>query len=294
MAHLAIRGHSTRGSEVINILEMLGGINKWEYLGDRQLCVYYINCDGIINYTSNIKGYNLKIFTLDEFIEKYPYKVGDKVGVVNKILEYEIWKMEWNGECIIYYLSYENNYGNIPFNSKELRPYKEHDVSIGNYYCIAENNRAIIDNNNNDIQSIPKIIFDNCESDEVELDLGDNFEIKYKDEKPYVARKKPKYPKTYEECCDILNINKNDSVTHGYKNRLLDCFHKLIICRDAYRKIANWEPNWNDDNQEKWGISFYQGGIYYTNSMLNFSSKEIRDTFRENFKELIEECKELL
>ena len=105
---LSIIGHSTRGQEVIEILEMLGGINKWEYLGDRQLCVYYINCDGIINYTSNIKGYNLQIFTLDEFIEKYPYKVGDKVEFIKyddeEFTVYEILDVKWTGTTIEYTL----------------------------------------------------------------------------------------------------------------------------------------------------------------------------------------------
>ena len=105
---IAFRGDLTRGKEVINILEMLGGINKWDYLGDRQLCVYYIDCDGIINYTSNIKGYNFQIFTLDEFIEEYPYKIGDKVEYIKYDDEefnvYEILDMKWTGTTIEYTL----------------------------------------------------------------------------------------------------------------------------------------------------------------------------------------------
>lgn len=33
MANLAIKGHATRGSEVIELLEMLGGINKYKHKG---------------------------------------------------------------------------------------------------------------------------------------------------------------------------------------------------------------------------------------------------------------------
>lgn len=105
---IAFKGDLTRGKEIINILEMLGGINKWDYLGGRQLCVYYIDCDGIINYTSNIKGYNFQIFTLDEFIEKYPYKIGDKVEFIKyddeEFTVYEILGVKWTGTTIEYTL----------------------------------------------------------------------------------------------------------------------------------------------------------------------------------------------
>lgn len=123
---IAFRGDLTRGKEVINILEMLGGINKWEYLGDRQLCVYYINCDGIINYTSNIKGYNLQIFTLDEFIEKYPYKIGDKVEYIKyddeEFSVYEILNVEWTGTTIVYTL---DSFG-LTCLKKDIRPFISH------------------------------------------------------------------------------------------------------------------------------------------------------------------------
>lgn len=295
MKQLAIKGHLTRSSEVINILEMLGGINKWEYLGDRQLCVYYINCDGIINYTSNIKGYNLKIFTLDEFIEKYPYKVGDKVITLAKC-KYNVSEMRWNSQEIVYALS-DGNSNCCWFSVEELQPYKEHDVSIGNYYCIAENNRAIIDNTNNDILSTPKIIFNDCEYDKVELDFGDNFQLEYGDKKYYAARKKPKYPKTYEECCKIIDYHLEGTTIIGYEKSLLENFQQLLICRDAYWKIADWKPNW-EDNSDKYCIGIFKHldteKTRYRQYLLSFPTREMRDTFYENFKELIEGCKELL
>ena len=127
---IAFRGDSTRGKEVINILEMLGGINKWEYLGDRQLCAYYINCDGIINYTSNIKGYNLQIFTIDEFIEKYPYKIGDKVEFIKYDDEefnvYEILYMKWTGTTIEYTL----DCCGFTCLKKDIRPHIDKNVNI--------------------------------------------------------------------------------------------------------------------------------------------------------------------
>ena len=42
-----------------------------------------------------------------------------------------------------------------------------------------------------------------CVADEVEVILGD-YEFVLKDGKTYFAKKKPQYPKTYEECAQIL------------------------------------------------------------------------------------------
>ena len=60
-----------------------------------------------------------------------------------------------------------------------------------------------------------------------------------------------------------------------------------------------WEPDWKDTYQKKWTITFYQDWIHLTNDpnvhfFLTFPTEEMRDAFYENFKELIECCKELL
>ena len=44
-----------------------------------------------------------------------------------------------------------------------------------------------------------------CVADEVEVILGD-YEFILKDGKTYFIKKKPQYPKTYEECCEIMGI----------------------------------------------------------------------------------------
>lgn len=80
MATFAIKGHATRGNEVIELLEMLGGINIHNLNGNQNYAYYIIDSD------KEIKG-GLYVFgdeellrpTLEEFLEKFPYKVGDKV-----------------------------------------------------------------------------------------------------------------------------------------------------------------------------------------------------------------------
>ena len=119
---------------------------------------------------------------------------------------------------------------------------------------------------------------------------------------------KPKYPKTYEEC---VRIAKN---IHGYDIHidapaymtLMESFIKLLICRDAYWKITGeelglgkaWEPDFSDDSP-KYNIFRYENEITlsdnnWSNRILAFPNIEMRNAFAENFKELIEKCKELL
>ena len=132
---------------------------------------------------------------------------------------------------------------------------------------------------------------------------------------------KPTYPKTYDECCDILCIDVSRGIEHTehlpfyrdinqYDTNILTQlknFRKLIICRDAYWKIAGeqmgldkpWEPDWTNNYQKKWIINFYQGKINFTTGpnvqfILAFPTVEMRDAFYNNFKDLIEQCKELL
>ena len=84
---------------------------------------------------------------------------------------------------------------------------------------------------------------------------------------------------------------------------------KLRICCHAYWKIAGeemglgkpWEPNWSSVKLETKYVIYNQpnAGWVRTTSTLNrciraFPNPEMRDTFYENFKDLIEQCKELL
>ena len=136
-----------------------------------------------------------------------------------------------------------------------------------------------------------------------------------------LEKKKKEYPKTYEECCEILGVNSDNFLTitnyydgevetTNYERGLLNniaALWYLRICRDAYWKIAGeemglekpWEPDWKDNYQKKWTINFYQDEINLTNGpnvhfVLAFPTEEMRDAFYENFEKLIESCKELL
>ena len=73
---LGIKGNPTRSKEVIKILEMLGGENHCNLIGDDDRFFYYIYINDKYIYNSyigpdEIKGY--KIFSLEDFLEKFPY-----------------------------------------------------------------------------------------------------------------------------------------------------------------------------------------------------------------------------
>ena len=122
-----------------------------------------------------------------------------------------------------------------------------------------------------------------------------------------LEKKKKEYPKTYCECKDILGLWDIDDTERGfYKTDLIDKLQMLLICRDAYWKITGdemglgkpWSPDLTD-KVNKHCIEFRDCGVCkvtysYTSRIFAFPTKEIRDAFYENFKELIEFVKELL
>ena len=157
-------------------------------------------------------------------------------------------------------------------------------------------------------KKINQMSLTNCDLDEVEIVLGDRFELKIVDGKYYAVRKKPKYPTTYEECCEMLNtINSGNScIALSYLGRPIFSLAKLIIMRDAYWKLAGeqmglgkpWEPDWNE-SKPKYTIAVIENKLvkHYAltqHCILAFPTEEMQDAFYENFKEIIEQCKELL
>jgi gamma-glutamylcyclotransferase (GGCT)/AIG2-like uncharacterized protein YtfP len=121
MAKLAIRGHKERGKEVIELLEMLGAVNIHYCKGRCDLIYYYVDEDNIIYPFSHYP--NAPIFTLEEFLEKFPYKVGDKVTHSDYESPLEIVGMKLEDDSIKYEV-YTNDYG-YWFSVDELQPYKE-------------------------------------------------------------------------------------------------------------------------------------------------------------------------
>ena len=404
---LAIKGHPTRGKEVIELLEMLGGNNKYVYDGCSDGFVYFIEKnDKYITFCGKecIKNTGeYIIYELEEVLEKYPYKVGDKVVYTkfgDNCDEYPITieSMKWTGTTIEYTFN-----GCVTCLAKDLKKYidtEKKDMNDDNYQetletkvfgytvddviftndtgwiritnklwdCYAKENvyegigiingyeykdirhhnvtgkmqlghlkhckdvdvvryvNSITDdimiNQITNKVSVIKFKPDVCDN-KIELHLGD-YEIEVRDGKTYAVKKKPKYPTTYVECCEVLSIPsyyklKYSTYEHDYHEYTtlkelcllqdnLNRLGKLLICRNAYWKIAGeqmgldkpWEPDWKKHDKkyiiDVFGdtVIYFENETYDSNTILAFPTEEMRTEFYNNFKNLIKSCKELL
>ena len=289
--NLAIKGHATRGKEVIEILEMLGGKNVCNYGCDVTSYIYSIDVKGTINWYIPHPDSPLAIFSLEEFIKKFPYKVGDKVKNVriNNLIG-RITNVRWhsNENQIIYTVEWNDvTTSTLNYFARGLQPYKEETMEDKGTLVQIDLTKEL------------------CVADEVEVILGD-YEFVLKDGKTYFSKKKPQYPKTYEECAQILLERASVRNDIGYKGDLLIALQQLLVCRDAYWKIAGeqmglgepWKPDWNH-NSEKYVIYPYRHLYFmveerYRNAILAFPTAEMRDAFLENFKKPVELIRELL
>ena len=343
---LGITGHQTRGDEVIKILEMLGGKNCcYRLTGYNDKYFYYISYE--YKYISNsyigpdeIKGY--EIFSLEDFLEKFPYKVGDKVNVWVSYDHFggrrsdlevaEIKSMRWNsGRCEIAYRLKDINgefykediKGKVNDDEEpQIDPTIDYGGKCNNGRMIEKSEMNMNDNNVDLTLKISTcyVLPDGYHFTDENGNVIDTTKI-------LLVKNAPFYPKTYEECCEVLSIPsyyklKYSTYEHNYHEYTtskklcllqdnLNRLGKLLICRDAYWKIAgeemelgkSWEPDY-DSGVNKYGIICMNGVVQksnpttnwerHLNKVLDFPTEEMRDEFYENFKELIEQCKELL
>ena len=274
MAQLAIKGHSSRGNEVIEILEMLGGINYHNHSADNDsFCFYIDKSSNVIYYDWVNNCYNdedVFVFTLEEFLERFPYKVGDKVHHIidneNQIITNLIW--DEDEDEVLYKIT--NNFGYVYVNY--LQPHKEETMEENTDTALAPDLKGEDYSGRRFGYKIPKgYEFECVRNNEIIL-------------KPI----KPQYPKTYEECAKILLERASVRNDIGYQGDLIVTLQKLLVCRDAYWKIAGWNP------QIKGEVFYIHSLPSYLRDLFPMPTAEIRDSFYENFKDLIEACKELL
>lgn len=256
MARLAIKGHKSRGNEVIEILEMLGGKNLHNYCADCDSSCFYIGKETNIIYYDYVNNCeDLLIFTLEEFEQKFPYKVGDKIIYKIYGIHSKIKTMLWNVEKEQVFYRLESNKLFVA-TADELKPYKEETM------------------------------------EEIKVDIPKGYEFAGVDDttqQVMFTKIQPEYPKTFDECSVVLS-----ELPH---TTLISSFYKLLVCRDAYWQIADWKFNYDEKCYylcpELGEIQKYEG-VCDCNAVLAFPTKEVRDMFLENFRELINQCKELL
>lgn len=292
---LAIKGRETQGIEVIKLLEMMGGKNCFHLHGLFSEHAYYF-IGGPRNDEIRAGEYifnedDMCFFTLEEFWAKFPFKVGDRVHIPEYESEVRICQMKWDPLCeYMEYMVYRND-DEEWYTTEELLQWNDNPNNTSKRM---------------EEKKINQMSLANCDLDEVEIVLGDKFELKIEDGKYYAVRKKSKYPTTYEECWKVrfevegeTTIEEFHNVS-GYYSEALSALQKLFCCRDAYWKIAGeemgldgpWKPDYTDLNS----ITYYGLFNELKYSIINpsqfiFPTVEMRDAFYKNFKYLIEICK---
>lgn len=286
---LAIKGDSKNGKEIISLLELFGADNIHKYNGTDTNVYYFINdvCNYIIDtYRDDSPKqleYHLAFYTLDDFKARFPYKIGEKVDVIGiRALRVgcEILNMQWNEEYngIMYYVQ----------------------DAIGKYWWVKADDIRYTK------YSDLKIDLDDNVNKNIEFDLS-KYSYEIRDGKLIIEEKKPIYPKTIDECVKLLGVDFRLDMD-SYKRKLMANFYRLILCRDAYWKIAGdemglgkpWEPEYVSlEDNTYFIIQTFNGEIdksatSHRNAVLAFPTIEMRDAFYENFKDLIESCKELI
>ena len=299
MVKVAIQGHATRGLEVIGILEALGGKNCKCLDGTETSGFYYIDDSGVIRNSRGARGVlSITCFKLEEFLEKYPYKIGDRVCYIPLGYNYTVVGMWWIQEQNEVY--YDISAGE----------YLEIEAVTANDLCYPkpESMEEAMEDEPNLLQQL-KDYFDNTPKDVIEKEWHEY--DKYNEIGPSVEEyleyvnniRNPRFPKTYEECCEVLLL-KPERATYSvggleYKRHLIVNLQRLLICRDAYWKLTDdWKPDW-EDGTPKYGLIVSGNRVKkqkseYVQMKFCFPTEDILNAFCENFDKPINNCKEML
>ena len=281
---ISIKGHISRGKEVMEILKMLGGkiTYKCGYKdGFNSSRYFFINREkksAIDYYLYNTeKLENYYVFTIEAFLKEFPYKVGDKVihnGEVKEIIEAKWSKFR---KTVVYTIEGINSVIDC-YNCKFIYPYKKEEK----------------------IEETP-IDYVKESNDIYRIVLNHQFDMVVDEGEYYAIKRKTKYPNTISECFNSLE---DDELVN---NKLLYSFRDLIVARNAYWKIAGkqmglskpWEPDWKDFCESKYCIyiteSEIKTGVFHNdNQILAFPTMEMCEEFLKNFGYIIEKCKDFL
>ena len=288
---IAIQGHPTRGKEVIQILESLGGKNIAAFIGVMNFW-YYIDSDGHIrnDYEFVLTRAGFKTYTLEEFEKEFPFKVGDRVISTTTNFIGTITKLKESG----YYIKYDN--GNIAFTpGQHLKLYKE---------MKEERNITLT------LDKAKEWYKKGGELREIALQAFSEKELT-----------KVGLPKSWKEFCKNYPIENGESyITIGCSivtiNKRTECrdiemdrnycpsrksaeAHLAMIQLEQLRDcwLDGWKPKW--DASQKWCIRLYKNQLHVglctdISSFLTFPTREMAEEFLECFRDLIEKAGDLI
>ena len=260
---IAIKGHASRGKEVIQILESLGG-NNYNCLNANAPRLYYYN--GNFNYIDYIHRELInrdtcKLYTLEEFEKEFPFKIGDKV----------IYSYTPNFVGTVVDIKFDDN---IPYRvdikgtiytcwKTNLKPYKEMD----------KRNITLT------LEKAKEWYNKGGELKEVALQA-------------FTEKELNPLPRSWEEFCKRGNPIASWRYAIPTKYEAL---YKLEQLRNCWWN--GWEPEWNASH--KYAIKNSGDGLHIIvssniSAFLVFPTKEMAEEFLECFRDLIEKAKDLI
>ena len=208
-----------------------------------------------------------------------------------------------------------DKYGAVAIYKRVHSSYEEPYVD---FHCgITSEYRSFFVKDSDSLQHCGKIDSIRLATEEEKQELFKSIEdhgYKWNPEYKTLEKLKKEYPKTYEECWKVRFEVDGETILEefhnvsGYYSESLGALQKLLCCRDAYWKIAGEEMGLDKPWESPMPSLFetvhcirrknnkiikgsYRGG---KSEILEFPTEEMRDVFFEDFKDLIEQCKELL
>ena len=287
---IAIQGHPTRGKEVIQILESLGGKNIAAFIGVMNFW-YYIDSDGHIrnDYEFVLTRAGFKTYTLEEFEKEFPFKPGDTVidkdgdeGCIAHLCNI-------NG-CVYYSVKY--NYNQFTVQLPKSLKLKKKEMNTRNITLTLDKAKEWY-KKGGELKEIALQAF--TEEEFTKLDL----------------------PKTWEEFCkkcpvkkgecflesddEIMVIHHNIVGNRIYKNWIPSkesaeahlAMIQLEQLRDCWRQ--GWKPT---PEKAVYTIKVCSGKLdvfyYFTREFLSFPTEEMAKEFLKCFRDLIEKARDLI
>ena len=290
---IAIQGHPIRGKEVIKILESLGGKNEVGFTGTYS-SFYYINdkneiCD---DHKKNIP-LTYEFYTLEEFEDKFPFKIGDEVM-------FPVTKGWLSGKII-----------GLDYAEDQLK-YKIHN-RIGGYSYVKPHKLSLYP-----MKEERNITLTLDKAKEWYKKGGELKEIALQ---AFTERELNPLPRSWEEFCEKYPVKRGECSLESKDvitvipcdcrgNRIYKSWipskksaeaHLAMIQLEQLRNCwwNGWEPNWLEGNIQKYVIQKWRDKIsiettYVTHSFLSFPTYEMAKEFLECFRDLIEKANDLI
>ena len=286
---IAIQGHPTRGKEVIQILESLGGRNAFNYNGDFIRTAYFIGMDySIYGFCADSPKVGFKVYNLEAFETQFPFKIGDKVTIVGSPdFPKVITKMVWDCGEILY--SFEG-LNNIWFGAKALKKFemkKERNITLT--------------------------------LDKAQEWYKKGGELKEIALQAFTERELNPLPRSWEEFCEKYPIKRGECFLES-KDRITvaPCnfagnrvcknwipskesaeMHLAMIQLEQLRNCwwGDWKPEWS--NCEKYIIKWDKNDLMVftarnIHAFLVFPTREMAEEFLKCFRDLIEKAGDLI